>query len=584
TTTRTGYVGGTAQVSATSLYAALTPTFGTPTPTADGFTVQISNYSAAYTWGGSATAGGSVAISGTGLVTVTGVAPGTSSTATITTTRTGYVSGSAAVTATSIKGAALTPTFGSVTSISGGFTVQITNYSASYTWGGSATGGGSVSIDGSGLVTVTGVTVGSSSTATITTTRTGYNDGSASVTANAALTATFGAVVRTASGFKVQISNYDGNFTWAGSATASGTVGISGTGLVTVTGVAANTSSTATITTSRTGYVGGTSSVTGKSIKSLVTVGTTPWGVAVDPLAPAAGHNYAYVTNSGSSSVSRIDLSDDSVVTIGAAEFVPASPKGIAIDQGGTFAIVTSTRTITKIDLSTFQVVGTSSAVGDANTVLADVSIKWNATGATHAYVVSGGTAAANRVVYNFTVSAGTPVLAGTSATFSSNLSGIAITPTGSFAYVTNSTAVTRMLIPDSGSPTVSGTALAVSNTPLGIAIDSAGTFAYVTRSATNRVATVDLTVAWPPTAGTITAMGSSPTGIALNPGNTRVLVTNALAAGTVSYSNLTGAAVGTVTVGSTPRGIAITPLAAGGAVAYVANSGATTVSVLPVP
>lgn len=86
--------------------AALNPTFGTPTATADGFTVQITNYDAAYTWGGTATASGTVAINGTGLVTVTGVAPGTSSTATITTTRTGYNSGTGDVTASS--GAGLT--------------------------------------------------------------------------------------------------------------------------------------------------------------------------------------------------------------------------------------------------------------------------------------------------------------------------------------------------------------------------------------------------------------------------------------------------------------------------------------------
>ena len=113
---------------------ALTPTFGSTTATADGFTVQISNYNASYTWGGSATASGSVAISGLGLVTVTGVAPGTSSTATITTTRTGYTGGSATVSATSTTGAALTPTFGSTTATADGFTVQISNYDASYTW------------------------------------------------------------------------------------------------------------------------------------------------------------------------------------------------------------------------------------------------------------------------------------------------------------------------------------------------------------------------------------------------------------------------------------------------------------------
>ncbi|MEI6670978.1 MAG: L-type lectin-domain containing protein, partial [Actinomycetes bacterium] len=78
----------------------LTPTFGAYTRTADGFTVQISNYSANYSWGGTATAGGTVAISASGLATITGVAANTSSIATITTTRSGYTTEAAASTAT----------------------------------------------------------------------------------------------------------------------------------------------------------------------------------------------------------------------------------------------------------------------------------------------------------------------------------------------------------------------------------------------------------------------------------------------------------------------------------------------------
>jgi alpha-tubulin suppressor-like RCC1 family protein len=84
------------------LNAARTPAFATPTPTATGFTVQISNYDALWTWGASATSSGSAAVSNTGLVTVTGVAPSTSSRVTVTTTRTGYVDGSASTSATSL--------------------------------------------------------------------------------------------------------------------------------------------------------------------------------------------------------------------------------------------------------------------------------------------------------------------------------------------------------------------------------------------------------------------------------------------------------------------------------------------------
>ena len=80
-----------------------------------------------------------------------------------------------------IPATALTPTFGTVAATSDGFTAQITNYSPSYTWAGTATASGSVTVDGAGLLTVTGVAAGTSSTATITATRTGYFTGSATV-------------------------------------------------------------------------------------------------------------------------------------------------------------------------------------------------------------------------------------------------------------------------------------------------------------------------------------------------------------------------------------------------------------------
>jgi hypothetical protein len=83
------------------LLTALIPTFGTTASTADGFTVQISNYSTDYTWGKSTTAG-SVSISSSGLITVTSLGPGESATVTVTTTRTGYNNGSAQVSGSAI--------------------------------------------------------------------------------------------------------------------------------------------------------------------------------------------------------------------------------------------------------------------------------------------------------------------------------------------------------------------------------------------------------------------------------------------------------------------------------------------------
>ena len=76
------------------LKSALTPTFSTTTNTRDGFTIQVSNFDAGFSWNVSVSAG-SASISGTGLITVTGLSAGDSSTVTVSTTRSGYSAGSA---------------------------------------------------------------------------------------------------------------------------------------------------------------------------------------------------------------------------------------------------------------------------------------------------------------------------------------------------------------------------------------------------------------------------------------------------------------------------------------------------------
>jgi hypothetical protein len=172
-----------------STYQTPTPTFGTPIATANGFTVQISNYDAAFTWAGTATASGSVSISDTGLVTVTGVAPLTSSTATITSSRTGYSNGTATVSETSTTGAGLTPTFGSPAATADGFTVSITNYDAAFTWATPTVSSGSVAITSTSgatrVLTVTVLSPGATATITQNTTRTGYSNGTGTVSGTA---------------------------------------------------------------------------------------------------------------------------------------------------------------------------------------------------------------------------------------------------------------------------------------------------------------------------------------------------------------------------------------------------------------
>ena len=77
--------------------------------------------------------------------------------------------------------AALTPTFGPVTSLPDGFTVDVTNHDGAYGWAASTTAG-SAAISDAGQITVTGLNPAESATVTVTSTRAGYAQGSAPVT------------------------------------------------------------------------------------------------------------------------------------------------------------------------------------------------------------------------------------------------------------------------------------------------------------------------------------------------------------------------------------------------------------------
>ena len=282
-TTRTSFDTGTATSSAIASLtgSARVPTFGASTATADGFTLQISNYDGSSVWSGTNSLGKNVSISGSGLVTVSGVNPGTASSVTIRTVRTGYETGTATSSLiSSLTGSAKIPTFGSATATADGFTLPITNYETATSWIVTNSLGKPVTINGtSGLITVTGVSPGTASTVTVQTTRSGYETGTAtsssiSSVTGAAKTPTFGAANSTSDGFTLQIANFDTATAWSGTNSLGKNVSISGSGLITVTGVNPGTASTVTITTSRTGYETGTA--TSSSYASLTGSAKTP--------------------------------------------------------------------------------------------------------------------------------------------------------------------------------------------------------------------------------------------------------------------------------------------------------------------
>jgi len=171
--------------------------------------------------------------------------------------------------------AARVPAFDTPVRTADGYTVNLTNWDSSWTWTPSVGSGSVAAGSGAGStlpLTVSGLAASASATLTMQTTRSGYADGSATVTSSAlasARTPLLDTPVPTADGYTVNVTNWDTNWTWtpstgAGSVTAGTPTGT--TLPLTVTGLAAGASATVTMTAGRTGYVTGTAAVTGTAL------------------------------------------------------------------------------------------------------------------------------------------------------------------------------------------------------------------------------------------------------------------------------------------------------------------------------
>lgn len=289
-----------------------TPTFDTPVPTADGFTVNVTNYDPFFWWDPTVSLG-SVASgtpSGSSLpLTVSGVTSGVSATLTMTTSRSAldYVNATGTVSATA-GSAAPTPTFDTPVPTSDGFTVNVTNYDNSYNWtqtvdAGSVSAGAAVG--GSLPLTVTTLSPGASATITVTASQTGYTDGIGTVTGTAisnGLTPTFGTPVSTSTGFTVAVTNYDANYTWTPSVSAGSvsTGTASGSTLpLTVTGLTAGETATVTMITSRAGYDNGSAAIAGASLVARATPSPTSLDFGLQAVGSTSSLQTLTITSSG---------------------------------------------------------------------------------------------------------------------------------------------------------------------------------------------------------------------------------------------------------------------------------------------
>lgn len=279
-----GYQSATSSVTGMSaIGSAASITFDTPVGTADGFTVHITDYNAAFTYTGDAP-GGSVAIVG-GTVTVSGLAYGDTALLTVTASRADHPSSSATVVGSTgaTLGYANVPVTSTPTSTSDGFTFVITNYDAAFNYSLSVVATSEtadVAIDanyaaGQALVTVSGLLLANEqATVTIDTSRLGYPNGSASVsnfaTSNPGTAPTLSAATPINGGFTFNITNFDGSvghyqFTGATAQITDAGVTTFGVAVVTVSGLGVGATATVNVVHVVSGFTDASNQVVGQA-------------------------------------------------------------------------------------------------------------------------------------------------------------------------------------------------------------------------------------------------------------------------------------------------------------------------------
>jgi YVTN family beta-propeller protein len=203
-----------------------------------------------------------------------------------------------------------------------------------------------------------------------------------------------------------------------------------------------------------------------------IRVGRNPYGIAVDP----AG-TFAYVTNFGDATVSKIDLGTN---TIAATIPVGSNPIGIVISPDGSKVYTVNNSS------------GTVSVISAAdNTSITTVAVGINPFGAainpagTFVYVTnSGGNSlsviktADNSVTTKLDFHLGTPF-------------GVVVNPAGTLVYITNFSSGTLSFF-DANSNTFNSPNIAVGTNPIGVSTSVDGAFMYVVSNFDGTVSVID--------------------------------------------------------------------------------------------
>ena len=269
---------------------------------------------------------------------------------------------------------------------------------------------------------------------------------------------------------------------------------------------------------------------------------------------------YAYITNSGSNTVSVINIADKSIV---ATIPVGNEPEGVSASSDGNTVYITNyaETTMNVIKTATNTVIATLNGQGSLQSnpgVCVSPDGSW-------LYLWGGGGIAI--------VNTSTNSISGSVSTTANGLGGICTSPDGSKVYVTNAYTNAVTIINALNKTII--TSLSVGSLPFGICISPDSKNVYVANKGSNTVNVINTTN------NTISAtitVGSTPEGICVSPDGSKVYVTN-YTSNTISVINTaTNSIIATITVGTNPLGISITP---DGSEVYVANYNGNTVSVI---
>jgi YVTN family beta-propeller protein len=268
------------------------------------------------------------------------------------------------------------------------------------------------------------------------------------------------------------------------------------------------------------------------------------------------GQRTAYVSNSGSNTVSVIRTADDSVL---ATLAVGPNPAHIAVTPDGSKAYVVNAggNSVSVIN-ATNNAVAASVTVGPRPF---DVAVTPDGT---KAYVANAGANSVSVIDTSNNMVTATLTVQGNP---------VDVVIRGTKAYVLNAGSDSVSVIDTSSDRVV--TTVRVGRNPFDMAVATDGTSAYVVNTGSNNVSVINTST------NLVTAtvpVGYHPADVAVTPDGTKAYVTNAGSNSVSVINTSTNTVVATVSVGALPVDVVITP---DGAKAYVTNSGTNSVSVI---